>query len=254
MLILAIGDLHCGHRLGLTPPAWRVSAGRDERQHAMQTEMWTRFRELVRAAKPDLLLANGDLIDGRGERSGGVELITGDRSEQADIAVRCLKECRARHIVITRGTPYHTGTEEDFEDLIAARLGAQIVDHAHIDADGVLLDARHHVGGSGVPHGRHTAMARERLWAELGVAAGTRDRATVYLRSHVHYHAYCGGPGWLGMTLPALQAGGTKYGARRCTGEVHWGVVWVEVQNGRVVGWRAETVQLAAAKSQPLRF
>ena len=199
----------------------------------------------------DLLLANGDLIDGRGERSGSSELIATDRVEQTDMAIECLRKWNAKHVLLTYGTAYHTGKIEDWEDRVAERLGAgaEIAGKQQVDVGGVVFNARHHIGSSAIPHGRATASARESLWNRLLAAEGQEAKADIILRSHVHYHSFCGGPGWLAMTLPALQGAGSKYG-RRCTGAVHWGITWFETENGELKRWKAETRTLKCQVSE----
>ena len=60
--VLVIGDAHCGHTSGLTPPKWQT---RD-----CQSEVWEWYYHLVRTLNPDVLFVMGDMIDGKGKRSG----------------------------------------------------------------------------------------------------------------------------------------------------------------------------------------
>jgi hypothetical protein len=248
-LVVAIGDLHCGHMAGLTPPAWHADPERDARAAALQRECWRLYCEhALTIGPPDLLIVNGDCIDGRGEASRGVELLTADRDEQAQMAIQCIRQWRARAVLMTYGTGYHTGKGEDWEGVIAREIGAEIHSQAWATVDGVTFHARHKVGASSVPHGRATALARSRLWQQLWSEPGRVPQAQVLLRSHVHYHQYVGGPGWLAMTLPPLQAAATRYGARECEGLVDWGVTWFRVSAGRVLAWEAEIAQLEAER------
>ena len=65
------GDKHCGHRVGLTPPDWQ-SAILGRKYYNIQRELWKEFTGIMDYLKPiDVLMMNGDAIDGRGERSGG---------------------------------------------------------------------------------------------------------------------------------------------------------------------------------------
>ena len=88
------------------------------------------------------------------------------------------------------------------------------------------------------------------LWNQLWHAEDElQPRADVLLRGHVHYHQYCGDAKRLGMTLPALQSMGTKYGARQCTGLVHWGMVHFDVGGGELVDWRAHIKTIKEQKA-----
>ena len=255
--VLAVSDLHCGHRVGLTPPGWQESLKpethtKHRKLAKLSGKLWKVFIKLLDTTGPyDAVLSLGDLVDGKGTRSGGTELLTSDRDEQADIAASCFAEIRRRcnpdaPIVGVYGTPYHTSADgEDWEGVAAERAGfASLGSHEWVDVDGLVFDIKHKVGGSTIPHGRHTATARERLWNVLWADAQMQPKAQVFLRGHVHYHQFCGGPGWLGMTLPALQGMGSKYGARQCSGMVHFGLTTFDVEGGALLGWAAHTLRV----------
>lgn len=227
--ILVLSDFHCGHVVGLTPPDHQSNRGQARQ---VQEECWKHF--VKSRGKYDAIVLNGDQIDGDGKKSGGTEQLTTDRNEQAEMAAECVMAVcvdKATPIYSVYGTGYHTGNAEDFEAGIPVLLnkdgynGQRVKSHLWLKVEGVTFDFKHHVGSSSVPHGRHSAVARERLWNVLWSDIGQSPRANVLIRSHVHYHNYCGGPGWVAMTTPALQGLGSKYGARRCSGVVDFGYV-----------------------------
>lgn len=249
--MLVIADLHCGHQVGLTPPRWHMSVGsvdkttKREKYRAIQEESWNWYAKEVKTHGPyDVVVVNGDAIDGRGERSGGTELLVTDREEQCDMAVQCIKHAMGRKtkVVMTYGTAYHTGADEDWENDIARRVGAKIGSHEWVKCEGVVFDFKHHVGSGGVPHTRAAAVTREALWSQLWADRALTPKADVLIRSHVHY--FCGSfdmgvkPHWR-MTTPALQAMGTKYGSRRCSGIVDYGFLVFDCHKG---DWSFEEV------------
>lgn len=226
--LLAIGDLHCGHFVGLTPPDWWLSAKSDVGK--VQRALWSDFKQKVKTVgKVHALLVNGDAIDGDGKRSGGCELITSDRNEQCEMAIECIKQIKANHYYFTFGTPYHTGNAEEFERIIAKEFGGNIKDCQFISVDGVVFNARHFISGSATPYGRHTAIAKEKTWADIWREMETQPKSDVIIRSHVHYTALSGSNKYLGITLPALQGLGSRYGGQKCTGTVHYGMVYFDV-------------------------
>lgn len=249
--ILVVSDFHCGHVVGLTPPgyyggahAWAEKAAR---------AYWNWFETNIRLDGPfDIVFANGDLIDGKGEKSGGTEQITTNRETQMEMAVKVLRSIpvnKGAKFVVTRGTPYHTGSGEDWENQVAAAVGAKIGEHEWVSVEGVTFDLKHHpAGGSSVPQGRHTAVARDRLWNVLWSEKNLQPKADIFIRSHVHYHTYSGGPEWLAMTTPALQGFGSKYGARRCSGMVDFGFVTFEVNKGEY-SWQSHVAKLKEQKA-----
>ena len=80
--IVVIGDGHSGHIAGITPPKWQT---RDE-----QAEVWDWYYPLIRTLNPDVLFVLGDMIEGKGKRSGSTELITADRMVQVEMATEVI--------------------------------------------------------------------------------------------------------------------------------------------------------------------
>ena len=252
--IVAVSDMHCGHVVGLTPPEWWTRAL--PAAELVQRAMWEHYTDTLAALQPiDALLVLGDSLDGKGHKSGGTEQITTDMRAQVIMAEGALRQAKARKIVMVHGTGYHVSPDgEDWEEVLADRLGATISGHEWAEAHGLVFDLKHHVGGSQLEHGRHTAVARDRLanllWSDRKLA----PRAHVLLRGHVHYHAFCGGPGWLGMTLPALQGPGSKYGVRRCSGLVHFGLVHFDVYPGGKYEWASHVLEMEQACPVPVKL
>jgi predicted phosphodiesterase len=229
--VVAVSDFHCGAYTGLTPPDWQSSPNTDVGKH--QRICWDFYSHHI-PKNADVLLVVGDAIDGKGQRSGGTELKVSDRREQCEMALACLLEAKPKKVVLVHGTPYHTGTEEDWESVLtdkvaARRIDATIGSHKSVDVNGLIFDIKHKVGSSQVPHGRHTAISRERLSNQLWAEKGQRPKADIILRGHVHYFNYCGGLEWLAATMPALQDLGCKYGSRQCSGLIDFGFLQFQV-------------------------
>lgn len=225
--VLVIADLHSGNTVGLTPTGFNSFRERDK---AYQKKCWDIYLRELRKIKPiDILIVNGDCTDGKQSRRGSRDLITADPAEQIKMASICIKKVGAKKIHMTYGTPYHTGTEMDYEDQIAAAVGAEIHDHLFLDVNGHIFDCKHAVGSSTIPHGRFTPTAKEHLWNVLWKDQGETPQSDIIIRSHVHYFSFCGEHTWLAMTTPALQGLGSQFGARRCSGTVHFGMVLFDV-------------------------
>ena len=95
-LVIALADLHCGHVGGITPPSWWFEEETDDPKRAqwakIQRDLWNAYAGLVSSFRsPDVLLVNGDLIDGRGERTGGTELVTTDLEAQCRMAAYAIE-------------------------------------------------------------------------------------------------------------------------------------------------------------------
>lgn len=254
-----ISDLHCGHRGGLTPPGqYRYNQWDDEnvkgKYGKLQATVWDWYAETVGAIGPvDLLVVNGDAIDGKGVSTGGSELLTADRLEQCEIAAECINIVDTKKTLLIRGTPYHVGKEEDWEDVLGAMIRAcDVGAHEWVEADGVIIDFKHKVGSSAVPHGRATALLRSGFWGALWAERGLQPRADILIRSHVHYHVHVGNPDRLIMTTPCLQAW-SKYGTTQCEGLIDLGFITIECDEGEY-RWRPHLLKLDFMKAQPLKL
>lgn len=256
--VLIVSDLHCGHRGGLTPPSWQYTKHDDQNVRGkfgyLQATVWDWFINTVKKVGPvDLLVVNGDAIDGKGEGSGGTELLTTNRKEQCEIAAECISQVEAKKILLIRGTPYHTGKEEDWEDNLSGMVNAyDIGSHEWVDADGVIFDFKHKVGSSQVPYSRLTAPSREAVWNLLWSERGLQPDAKVIVRSHVHYFTFGGDWYKLWVTTPSMQAW-SKYGTSNCSGTIDIGMVLFECKGGEYT-WRPMLLNLQFMKAEPLKL
>jgi hypothetical protein len=244
--VVIMSDCHCGHVVGLTHPDFNPNYKDKELAQLTRARAsyWNFYKDTIAALQPvGVLIVNGDCIDGKGQKSGGTELITSDELEQCRMAEAAIEECHAGAVYLSYGTPYHCGDLRDFEDVIAKSVKAEkIGSHDWLNVNGLVFDYRHFTSGSIIPHGRHTAIARDRLWSVLWNDEGY-PRADVILRSHVHYHDYAGGRGWLAMTTPALQGLGTKFGSRRMSGTIDFGLVSFDVVSKDDFTWRSHILR-----------
>lgn len=248
--VIVLSDTHCGHKTGLlTPDKYRRDS--KEQQDKIAIELSETFRNMVEPLKPfDICIANGDLIDGR---ENSTELREGDRNRQADIASDCLKQTEARKYVIIKGTPYHVGRNEKFEERIADNLHASSFGaHEYIDINGLIFDCKHKVGSSSIPHGPYTPIAKERLWAVLWSDKGQPD-SDIIIRSHTHKFNFCGDFDWLGLTTPGLQ-GTSEYGATEVQRTIDFGIVYFDVWNKEKWEWHAKQLELELTKSEVIKL
>ena len=255
--VVVIADLHCGHRAGLTPPEFQYDPENEEhiwqKFGLVQQLLWDFYTKIIESLKPvDLLIVNGDCVDGKGGKAGGTEQITADRKIQVDMAVKAIDFVSAKQIIMTYGTSYHTGDDEDWEDLVADKVGAKIGSHEWVDVNGCIFDIRHHVGRSAVPYGRLTAPLREQLWSYLWAEMAGYPKSDVIVRSHVHYHVDGQVFGKRAFTTPCLQLH-TKYGSRRATGTVDVGLLNFDVDDTGGYIWKAHLLELCKVAAHPLK-
>jgi hypothetical protein len=239
--VLAMADAHSGHLVGLTHPDFDVRhsniklAPIDRARRAY----WEWYASEVKKLQPiDALIFNGDAIEGKGEKSGGTELITKDRDEQVDMAVAVIEETHATSKYFSYGTPYHVGVNEDWENKVAEQVHAvKIGGHDWLNVNGKVFDYKHFIGSSSVPSSRQQPLAKEKLWNQLWAEDDIFPNATILLRAHVHYFGFVGDQRYIGMTLPALQGMGSKFGTRKCSGIVNFGFVHFDIEENGDYKW-----------------
>ncbi len=260
--VVVISDLHCGHRVGLTPSSFqsKVSGGSRQRVsqkfYKVQVALWNAYMDMIeKLGKIDVLIVNGDCIDGRGERSGSTELLYVDRNIQVAMAAECINHVNADSVLMVRGTPYHTGYSEEYEDLIAEKVNAlKVEDHAWYDINGVIFDVKHNVGSSTIPHGRSTAISKEALWNLIWAERNEQPKADILIRSHVHYMEGRFNTDTFCLTTPALQGMGSKFGAKMCSGTVDFGLIWFDVQENGKWDFDFETIRIKEQKAKALKL
>lgn len=168
-----------------------------------------------------------------------------------EIAESCIREINYTQVTIIRGTGYHTGEEEDWEDVLADRLGTKAQDHAWLEYRGCVLDCKHHIGSTAVPGNVPPSLGREAVWNMLWAEKQLQPRATVVIRSHLHQYAQIDIDGAIAIITPALQ-GWTKYGGRRMSKTITYGFLHFTISDKGDFAWRKIilTPKFAAAKTE----
>jgi len=237
--IVVMSDAHTGSQYGLTPPDWQYSEDNYEMADIarVQKESWNWYLDTIdRIGKDiDILIFNGDLMDGGGEISKGTEIYTSDKALQSKIGAQCLSLWNAKEVFMTRGTPYHTGKGEDFEDIAAERLGATIDDVLNLEIYGKIYNIRHKVSGSGVPSGKVNGLLKSAIWNQLTANYNGQKKADVVIRSHVHKMAIYQDSTLLGIVTPSLQ-NSSKYARKQLDGYSDFGLILITAyENGHIV-------------------
>ena len=265
--IVAIADLHSGHRAGLTPPPWQFKEPwpdnqfhREQRKKYayVQRTTWSFLEQVARDLQPTdpnmklVLVVVGDGPDGKGRANSGKELITADMDEQLEMCAQGIRLFHPDEIYMLAGTGYHVGQDDDWERQLAYKINANdFRDMLWMDVNGLIFNFRHKTSRSVIPHGRATALLRQRLWEVLWSEWEERKAASILVRAHVHYHTYAGGPDHLVMSCPALQVY-SEYGVRQCEGMIHAGVVWFDVEEDGRYTWDSRIIKGKIFKSDPI--
>lgn len=228
--ILFIGDTHCGHIGGLTPPAWWKSEswcemiGRDWLMVEKKGYNW--FKETVNQLKPIYGVAvGGDMGDGSQRKERGLDIIETDITKQAGMAIQLLKLTESERYACIYGTPYHVGDQFEIDKAVALGLDAPIAPVQDIVVNGCRIRIRHKIGGTSTPVGGDIALRKKEVFNKLWHFNQGLPLADLQVFFHVHR--------WRKiddcvMTCPGLQAW-TNYGSMQCDGEIHFGLAWVDI-------------------------
>jgi len=253
MRVVILADTHCGSRTGLTPPGWRYEEGSGDAERETladwQRVLWDAYVHICKTLQPvDLLIGNGDLVDGRGSKTGGVEELEADRSRQAKMAARCIDEMHPLRTLLVAGTPYHSAEDgEDWDAEVAKYTKAECLGtEGYVDVRGLVLHVKHFAPSSIIPHGRFTGPSREYLWLALRALHQDYPRANVVIRSHAHYGIDAGNRYWRVIVTPCLQ-GGTRFGRKTGLREVDLGVTFLDVEGRDSWSYRTHWIDLPRA-------
>lgn len=247
--VLFLSDAHCGSLQGLTTPKWQTDD--------VQKELWSTYTGWVKKYKPfDIVICAGDMLDGKATKDSGIGLISSDRIVQIEIAEEALRALKCSEIHIVGGTDYHVNGagSEDWELLLAKQLKASYADHGFYDVSGCQINVRHKVGGGGLPHTKYTPLAKELESNKQWALSGEQTLSDILVRGHVHKYAQiCSGKS-TAFTLPALQAQGSRYGIKQCSGLVDWGMLVVDIASKTEFEWKVLLADSSLQQSCPSRL
>lgn len=215
MKILALGDLHCGHLLGLTPPKYQR---KDFELSDLVSEFWIWFRKSV-PKKIDYAIWNGDLVEGEGKHESEYHLTTNIETQQK-IAIDIIKYVNAKKNIFVYGTPYHTSGTTEYEKPIADHFGEKISFKRKVEILGIRWNIMHTIGKTGTPVGGDIMLKKAGLWSMIYDTIDGRAPADIIIRSHAHEYRFLGNDMIKAFILPALKIGKPDFDryARRLDG------------------------------------
>lgn len=212
--------------------------------------MWSWFAgEVKQIGKVDLVVGNGDLVDGIGHK-GTIELHTTDVEEQAEIATDILKIIPAKEYRLVYGTPFHVDGDMPYENNIATAIGCSIGDEQRLNVNGKKFHFRHVGGRSDTPYGGGTQLMKEITRDMLQGLVEDYESADVFVRSHVHYFLQCALEDRMAVSTPCLEIPNGIYGRRLRTMYYTCGFLLIEVTDEGEVFVRLRRMPLKAVRSR----
>ena len=238
--ILSVSDLHTGNISGLTPDKYNPDSEINHDMYLYRKTLYQWVQKEIAALKPiDICVVNGDILDGKGEKTGGNEQITMDRTMQIQMAIDFCKWIGAKQYLFTYGTQYHVGQEDDWENEVASAFGVQPEATAKAVVNGLVMKWRHYTGGSVNYASRTSSLMRNQMNDILWGVQGEEESADVLVYSHVHYFFAVTNRFGTVFASPALQGwGGSQLGARRLGGIVDYGFLHFDVTSKEDWSWK----------------
>jgi hypothetical protein len=222
--ILVTGDWQAGSQFGLFPRGFTNSADLLVTLNKAQEYLLSCYEHMISGLPPlDIVIFNGDIIDGCQPKSGGAFLCEQQPDWQVSAAYELARPLLNRvkdngEVYCTEGTDYHDGLVGSDAELFAKTVGARpradrhyAWDWLRLSVDGVLLDVAHHL--SVFQRYRSAALDREIGFANEN--ADWIDPPDAIFRSHTH-------SGWrlvedglqVAVSIPAFEVQ-TQYARRK---------------------------------------
>lgn len=207
--IVCISDLQVGSNLGIMPEkAWVSEREKEETPNRIQEALLKAYNETVRAwSKPDILVVNGDAIEGGQPRERGVPVWSTNSTDHVDAAAILIDKWQAKKAFVVRGTGYHVNTDGiPFEELLARKIkngvkislsGNNFSDYQlwlqPLDSNKVFFFA-HHIETTKIFQYMATAPAREVAMHKLNAdeISPTNEPPNVMVYSHRHMYVDSG--------------------------------------------------------------
>ena len=197
-----VSDLHCGSRWGLRP---NPHMG-DYKVIEANIWLWECWKRMIRLwGDLDLLILNGDMIDGIQKRSDSTGLVTPNMSEQTALAIECLRPlvAKSKKVIRMTGTPHHETFHGPLSTLDATfgitRPDAprDMVRDIYLDGgpedeeNSIILNVKHNPEGQKTLY-LGTVLDRETRWSVLAESAHAIPRAHFIVQSHIHFASFFG--------------------------------------------------------------
>jgi len=203
-MILAIGDLHVGSLVAPWPEEAPLPDGggwRPGRAQKWLNRCWAEMLAEAKDRKPEIVVINGDAIDG--DKHVNIGVVTPRADYQASAAVIMLEPLReiCQRMYFVRGTPWHVGHYAKDVTAVARQLNATEHPQTHeptwpdlfLEHEGQVIHFAHHIGGSINPMYEATAPLRELLTLRLELLrayGGKGPNVRGIVRSHRHRSTY----------------------------------------------------------------
>jgi hypothetical protein len=214
--ILIVSDLHVGSTTALCSEHPVTSdLGTTYNPNPLQKQLFRAWKDMIKALKGtvDLLVVNGECIDGANVKQVGQQSWTTNLEDQMNDAKKLIEMIPYRKVLLLRGSGYHVQVDgTNFEEIMASKLknvvkykaygGQGSTDYfAFVKIYGKVFNFTHHIGFSKAEANRTGALAKE--MKGMHFQHDTLGRADGFIRSHAHYFVHVEFANTHGVITPA---------------------------------------------------
>jgi FlaG/FlaF family flagellin (archaellin) len=198
--ILVTGDWHIGSHYGLMLPEYDDPySGMTIRANPLQTFLFENFCQMLDLiGEVDIVILNGDTVEGQNKREKGIGVWTTDIHAQANCASVIADMIRCRKIYCSQGSPYHTENPTGDKIVCDKVNGEWIGDWHFIEINNNLtIYLKHHGDFSSIPYARCTAQRKQSM-----IAKSQGTNVDIFINSHTHHFNFSGDSSDLSISIP----------------------------------------------------
>jgi len=214
--IVILSDIHNGSTTAICSPQPYISdldtTFKPNKLQKALWEIWESIPDGLTKKKSDLVVINGEPVDGANKKGLGQQSWTTNLWDQAEDFKKCMKVHKYDNILFNRGSGYHVQIDgTNIEEIIAKNMNAMKYrayggegatdNYSFVECYGKMFNFTHHVGFNKWAAYRTTALARE--MAGMHFEKDKLHKADVIVRSHVHYFVHIQFVNTHGCTTPA---------------------------------------------------
>ena len=195
MRILVLGDVHIGSRWAPWPEDYVLAKGHRAGLSAGQVylnECWGHMLADAKRRRPDIILLNGDIMDGGMVKN--IDVVSPRNDDQiggAEAMLAPLVKLARKKVFATWGTGYHTGRGGENESTLCREvLHIEYLPELYLDTPAGIIHATHHVSTTSQPMYEATGLLKALLIKQLELlrayGAGRMPDVRCVIRSHRH--------------------------------------------------------------------
>jgi hypothetical protein len=200
--VLIIGDTHVGSDAALAPEEIILESNNRILANDTQLAILQEFYNMIDdVGTVDLLILNGDLIEGINYQNEGMGCLPTNIDVQVDNAIDILSEIKFRKAVGCKGTRYHCKSNPCGDKMVIEGLGGIFMDEVSMNIYDTRIYANHRTSTRMQQwENRSASVAKDLLFAELN--AMDFGKYDIIAKSHVHYYLAIDYGGSIGFVCP----------------------------------------------------